>query len=194
MNRQRSCKMFFFILIPDLHVVTHSHWEGSGRDTQCKLRILSSQEAGRKLLDQLPGEEAAELAKNMPSLKETGSEPLVEVEGMSAVSLTNFIGNYYRNVAGYRYLPRTEELLGFWEPPDDGAPGEGIIMWSDLDVNYHVVIAYSREQAERLVGGFSWLAKVRMMTLLGRIGRWNAEQCSAKNEQRIDGVAAKLLC
>ncbi len=186
--------MFFSVLIPDLKIVARSQWEGRGRNTQCKLRILATQEAVRKLLDQLSEGEAAELAKHLPGLKESGPEPFVEVEGNAAASLSSFIAKYANNVAGYQHVPRAEELMGFWEPPDEGAPGEGIIMWSDRDVNYHVAVVHSKEQAERLIDGFQWLEKTRQTRLLEKIKQWNAQQSSTKNEQRIDGIIAKLLC
>lgn len=161
--------MFFSILIPDLHVVAHSQWEGKGSNTKCKLRIITTKEAGAEVLRELPREEATQLALNIVDLKEKGSDGLVVVEGLAAATLSSQIATYYNNVSSYRHEPAREEILGFLTPPSDCGPSEGIIMWSDLDVNYHVVIIYSKEQAQRLIRGFDWLGSERQAQLLDKI-------------------------
>lgn len=186
--------MFFSILVSDLHVVVHSQWEGIGLKTQCKLRILTTKEAARQLLSQLPAEEAVELTKHLPGLRETAQDSSVDLEGLTAASLSSFIGTCHENVISYRQLPARQELLGFWEPSDGAVPGEGIIMWSDLDVNYHVAIVYSKDQAEDLIRSFNWLQPERCARLLDKITRWNALDSSQQAERLIDGIPAKLLC
>ncbi len=185
--------MFFSILIPDLHIVAHSHWEGSGSHTKCKLHIITTTEAGVEVLRQVPQEEATELALNLTELKENGFDGLVVVEGLAAATFSSQIATYYNNVASYRHEPARQEILGFMAPPSDCGPSEGIIMWSDMDVNYHVAILRSHEQAERLISSFDWLSEEKRAQMLSQSKRWHVLKTSASPEQRIGGVAAKLL-
>ncbi len=185
--------MFFSILVPDLHVVAHSQWEGHGVSTKCKLRIITTKEAGVEVLRQLPKEEAMELALHIVDLKENGPDGLVVVEGLAAATFSNQIATYYNNVVSYRHEPARQEILGFMAPPSEGVPSEGIVMWSDMDVNYHVAILYSHEQAERLISTFDWLPQEKQADMLSRSKEWHVQQTSANPEQRLSGIAAKLL-
>ena len=184
--------MFFSVLFPDLGVAAHSSWEGKG--VNCKLHILTNKADGLKVLGQLPNDEATQLALQLTGLPETSNDPSVQVSGDTAASLSNYIAKYYDNVVSYQHLPAKEELFGFLEPPDKEVPGEGIIMWSDMDVKYHVAIVRSKEQAAHLIRGFAWLEPTRQTRLLDKIKTWNALETASENEQRIEGIPAKLLC
>lgn len=184
--------MFFSVLFPDLHVAAHSSWEGKG--VNCKLHILTNKADGIKVLRQLPNDEATQFALQLTGLPETSSDLSVQVSGDAAASLSSYIAKYHDNVVSYQHLPAKEELFGFLDPPDGKVLGEGIIMWSDMDVNYHVAIVRSKEQATHLIAGFAWLGSVRQTRLLDKIKTWNALETASENEQRISGIPAKLLC
>ncbi|MEK7151035.1 MAG: hypothetical protein AAB783_02450 [Patescibacteria group bacterium] len=184
--------MFFSVLFPDLHVVAHSSWEGRGAN--CKLHILTNKADGLKIFGELPNEEATQLALQLTGLPETSPDQSVQMNGDVAATLSSYIVRYHDNVVSYQHLPAKEELFGFLDPPDKEVSGEGIIMWSDMDAKYHVVIVSSKERATRLIKEFTWLEPERQARLLNRIKTWNALETDSKNEQRIDGISAKLLC
>lgn len=184
--------MFFSVSFPDLHVAAHSSWEGRG--VNCKLHIITNKADGLKVLGELSNEEATQLALQLTDLPETSPDQSVQVNGDVAATFSSYIAKYHDNVVSYQHLPAKEELFGLLDPPKSKVPGEGIIMWSDLDAKYHVVIASSKEQATRLIEEFTWLVPSRQIRLLDRIKSWNALETTPKSEQRIDGIPAKLLC
>ncbi len=184
--------MFFSVLFPDLHVATYSSWEERG--TNCKLHILTNKVDGLKILGELPNEEATQLALQLTGLPETSLDQSVKVDGDVAATFSSYIAKYHDNVVYYQHLPEKEELFGFLDPPGKEVPGEGIIMWSDLDAKYHVAIVSSKEAATRLIKEFTWLEPTRQARLLDKIKTWNAFETTSKPEQRIGGIPAKLLC
>lgn len=183
--------MFFSIPYPDLGLIVHARWDDDG--TWSKLYILAELSQATLLLSKLPPDEALELKKHLEILKSYTQNTSVEIEGDVALSLGNFLANMRNNFSHYMHVPGGPELLGFWEPPSNRMPGDGIIMWF-LGGNYYVAIVSSKNQARNVVKELWWLGEERQKKLSAKIATWNSRQDSEKRIQRIEGAPAVVLC
>ncbi len=183
---------FFCAPFADLSLVALSQWDD--RQTNCKLRVLTTRESAVKLIEELPEKEAQQLSQHLVVLKQGLAEKPLEIHGDTALSLSSYVANFHNKVAEYRYIPAGPELFGFWDPPENRPPGEGIIMWFDGDDGYHVVIARSKVQAERVIRDLDWLDEGWLERFLKRIQRWNVARRPSRGPQRIEGPAAEMFC
>jgi len=180
-----------------LPVVTHATWNEA--QTQCALHLFTDhQHAHRFLARELSGAEQQNFARFMMHCalpEETDEEEgMCCVEGVAALSLTNFLVHLRTDVEKVVLDIEAPDLMGFWEPPGWRVPSEGMILWFHPDDGYRAVIAHGREQAADVIRRLLWLERQHMESLCAKIKQWNAPRTSSRATQEIRGVCAKVLC
>lgn len=178
-----------------LPVAVHSQWTDA--QTQCTLRLFADHRHVQAFLTDLPGAEARDFARCMMRCAlpiEIGEEGMRRIEGVAALSLTNFLVHLSTRVQEVVRVAEAPDLMGFWEPPGWRAPSEGIILWFHPDDGYRVVIPRGRDQAKDAIRRLSWLERQRREALLVKINKWNTPRTSSHTAQEIGGVCAQALC
>lgn len=180
-----------------LLVATHSQWNEA--QTQCVLHLFADHRHAQALLPELPPAEAQYFARYMMHCAlpvDIGEEGVCCIEGVAALSLTNFLVSLWKHVRVKEIVRVAEapDLMGFWEPPAWRAPSQGIILWFHPDAGYRVVIAFAKDQAIGVIRGMPWLERRRRESLLAKIDRWHIPRQSPHPAQEIKGVCAQALC
>lgn len=171
-------------------VAAHAQWNEA--QDNCVLRIFARRQDADAFLPTIPASERQGFEACTAILENGGDAPnMLEINGDTALSLTSFLVK----------LSQTEgitfgepDLVGFWEPPANRALGAGMMMWFHPDAGYHIAITHSKEQAETVIHGLSWLETERRHRLLGRINKWNTPRRSDHPVQKIEGIIAEVLC
>ena len=187
-----------------LPAVVHSQWDEA--QTQCTLRLFADYRHVLAFLAELSNrEEAQNLARCVMGAErfitplcalpaDIGEEGMYRIEGVAALSLTNFLVHLHTQGQKAVRVVEAPDLMGFWEPPAWRVPSEGMILWFHPDDGYRAVIAHARDQAADAIQGMSWLESQRKESLCAKINRWNAPRISPRPAQEIKGVCAEVLC
>ena len=187
-----------------LPVAAHSQWNEA--QTQCTLHLFADHQHILTFLffPGLPVAEAQNLARlmmhsasagNANALPaEMGEEGICRIEGVAALSLTNFLVHLRTHVQEIIRIAEAPSLMGFWEPPPWRAPSEGMILWFHPDEEYHCVIARAKDQAKDAIRRLWWLDRQRGESLYAKINKWNALRISPHAAQEIKGRCAQVLC
>ncbi|MFY9462753.1 MAG: hypothetical protein WAP52_01050 [Candidatus Sungiibacteriota bacterium] len=178
-----------------LPVAVHSRWNTT--QTYCALHLFANHQQVQAFLPKLPAVEAQDFARSMircalPANTEDGG--MYRIEGVAALSLTNFLVHLRTQVQEIVRVIEAPDLMGFWEPPAWRAPGAGIILWFHPNDGYRAIIAHTKNQATEVIERLSWLELQRRESLCAKIKRWNAPKKSPHTAEQIQGVCAQVLC
>lgn len=178
-----------------LPVAVHSQWNTT--QTYCALHLFADHRQVQAFLPKLPAGEAQDFARCMMRCvlpKNMNGGRMYRIEGVAALSLTNFLVHLHTRVQEVVRVIEAPDLMGFWEPPAWRAPGAGIILWFHPDDGYQAVIAHTRDQATEVIEHLLWLNLQLRESLCAKIKRWNAPRRSSRAAQEIAGVCAEILC
>jgi|GEM_PF-4511894 len=179
-----------------LRVAVHSRWNET--QTQCQLHLFADHKHILAFLPELPDAEAQDFARMMMRCAlpaDVGEEGMYCIEGVPALSLTNFLVYMHRHVQEEVIrVAEAPDFMGIWEPLPWRARSQGMIMWFHPDEGYRAVIAYTKDQATDVIRRLSWLEPQRSESLQAGIRRWNAPRTSPHAVQEMRGVCAQVLC
>lgn len=174
-----------------LPLVVHCEWTAF---KEGRLWICSSKEHVRGLLNGTAIEGHEELAKLLDVPPEVSENPLIAITGDMAQTMGADIVALVNDGVEISTLSDNSDLSAFKLPPATRPPGEMLLAWVDQEVDYHAVIARSRQQAASVVRSLAdWMPSSRRKTLLRQIAVANMPDRSGEPPYRIEGKPAELI-
>lgn len=170
-------------------VLTYFSWEGSSV-ASCRLRLFGQRSGAVEFARRLPMNEQKEVLPHAQQLPEVGECSDVALKGALAAMFGGFLNEFVNHPVDVLTLS-IPQLCGFYEPPAE-APYDAAILWFHPDDGYHIVIAYTPEQALETVDSFHWADPVDKDRWRAKIAKWKMAP-SVTKKLVITGSHARVL-